>query len=67
MLRQDKLVFIEAIYSLQVSPALLRELRLALASRKKRKTAVSAGSLSTAHGVGSKPPASSRASAKPTS
>jgi hypothetical protein len=54
MLRQDELAFIKAISSLQVSPAHLRELRSALASRKKRKTAVSAGSRSTAHGGGPK-------------
>jgi hypothetical protein len=30
MLRQEELAFIEAISSLQVSPALLKELRLAL-------------------------------------
>jgi hypothetical protein len=62
MLRQDELAFIKAISSLQVSPALLRELRLALASRKKRKTAVSAGSRSTAHGGG--PKASSQLAGK---
>jgi len=31
MLRQDELAFIKAIYSLKLSPALLKELRLAMA------------------------------------
>jgi hypothetical protein len=35
MLRQDEVASVKAIYSLQVTPTLLRELRLALASRKK--------------------------------
>jgi hypothetical protein len=52
MLRQDELAFIKAISSLQVLPALLRELRLALTSRKK--TAVCAGSCSTTNGGGPK-------------
>jgi hypothetical protein len=38
MLREDELAFIKATSTLQVSPALLRELISALASRKKRKT-----------------------------
>jgi hypothetical protein len=42
MLKQEELVFIKAISCVQVSPAHLKELRLALSSRKK-KTAVSAG------------------------
>jgi hypothetical protein len=61
MLRQDELAFIKAISSLQLSPAFLREVRSALASRKK-KTAVAAGSRSTAHGGG--PKASSQLAGK---
>jgi hypothetical protein len=50
MLREDELAFIKFISSLQVSPAFLRHPRLALASRKNRKTTVSTGSRSTANG-----------------
>jgi hypothetical protein len=46
-MRQDGLTFIKAISPLQVSLALLRDLRSALVSRKK-KTAVAAGGRSTA-------------------
>ena len=42
MLKQEELAFIKAISTLQVTPALLRELRTALSSRKRR-TVVSAG------------------------
>jgi hypothetical protein len=63
MLRQDELAFIKAIASLQVSLALLRELRSALASRKKKKkTAMAAGSRSAAGGGG--PKASSQLAGK---
>jgi hypothetical protein len=37
VLRQDELAFIKAIYTLQVSPALFREMRSTLAARKKKK------------------------------
>ena len=48
ILRQKDLAFIKAISTLQPSPALLRELRTALAlSKKKRKMVVSAGSHGT--------------------
>jgi hypothetical protein len=44
MLRKEELAFIKAITNLQVSPAILKELRTAPASsKKKRKTVVSAG------------------------
>ena len=52
MFRQEDLFFIKAVSTLQLSPA-LKEMRMALVSRKK-KTLVSAGSRSTALGVGSK-------------
>jgi hypothetical protein len=38
MLRQEELAFIKAISTMQPSPALLKELRAALASSKKKKT-----------------------------
>jgi len=47
MLRQEELAFIKTISTLQPSPALLKELRTALASSKKRKRVVSAGSCGT--------------------
>jgi hypothetical protein len=46
MLRQEKLAFIRALSTLQTSPALLRELRMALLRRKKKPVMV-AGSRST--------------------
>jgi hypothetical protein len=46
MLRQDKLAFLKDISSFQVSPTLLKELRLAMAWKKNR-PAVSAGRRST--------------------
>ena len=49
MPRQDELAFMKAISTLQVSPALLKELRLAVAPRKK-KVAVPAGGRSTTLG-----------------
>ena len=51
MLRQDKLAFVKAISTLQVSPALLKELRLSMARRKK-KPAVPAGKHTTISGSG---------------
>ena len=63
MLRQEKFAFIKAISTLQLSPALLKELSLALSSRKKKKkTVMSAGSHSTAPGGG--PKASQRPSSQ---
>jgi hypothetical protein len=48
MLRQDELAFIKAHSTMQTSPVLLKDLRTALASsKKKRKTVVSAGSRGT--------------------
>jgi len=46
MLRQEEVAFIKAVYTLKLSPALLKELRMALSSRRK-KSAASAGSRST--------------------
>jgi len=51
MLRQDELAFIKAIYTLQVSPALLKGLRLSMLWREK-KPAVPAGKRSTTPGRG---------------
>jgi hypothetical protein len=51
MLRQDELAFLKAIFPFQVSPVLLKELRLAMARRKKR-PAVPAGRRSTPSGSG---------------
>jgi hypothetical protein len=66
MVRQEELAFVKAIYNLQVSPALLKELRLAL-SRRKKKPAVPAAVAE----AGPRPPnelqVSWRGSAKPTS
>jgi len=53
MLTQDELAFIKAIYTFQMSPALLKELRLAMARRKK-KPAVPAGKRSTTSGSGTR-------------
>jgi hypothetical protein len=56
MLRQEELAFfIKAISTLQLSPAVLRELRTAL-SRRKKKPVVPAGSRSTAPGGGAGAP-----------
>jgi len=52
MLSQDKLAFIKAISTLQMSPALLKELKLAMARRKK--PAVPAGKHSTTYGSGAR-------------
>ena len=51
MLRQEELAFSKAISTLQLSPAILKELRMAL-SRRKKKPGVPAGSRSTAPGGG---------------
>ena len=55
MLRQVELAFFKAISTLQLSPAILKELRMALCRRKK-KSAVPAGSRSTATGGGAGAP-----------
>jgi hypothetical protein len=52
MLRQDELAFMKAISTLQVSPGLLKELRLAMARRKN--PAVPAGKRSTTSGSGTR-------------
>jgi len=54
MLRQEELAFMEAISTLQVSPALLKELRLTMARRKKKKPAVPAGKRSITSGSGTR-------------
>ena len=53
MLREDELAFIKAISTFQMSQALLKELRLAMA-RRKRKPAVPAGKRSTTSGSGAR-------------
>lgn len=55
MLRQDELVNIKAISTLEFSPAFLRELRKAMTSRPK-KSVVPAGSHSTTPGGGTNAP-----------
>jgi hypothetical protein len=69
MLRQEDLAFLKAMSTLQLSPVILRELKLAM-SRRKKKPALLFGSRGTTL-VGPEPPndhlVSSRASAKPTS
>ena len=52
-LRQEELAFIKAISTLQLSPELLRELKMAMSQRNK-KAAVSAGSHGTTSGGGTK-------------
>jgi len=52
MLRQEEIAFIKGISTLQLSQALLKELRTALSSRKKRKTLVSSAIRGTTLGVG---------------
>ena len=54
MLRQDELAFIKAIYTFKISLALLKELRLPMARRKK-KPAMRAGRRSTTSGSGARP------------
>jgi hypothetical protein len=61
MLRQEEVAFIKAISTLQLSLALLGELRMAL-TRRKKKPAVAAGSRSTASLVGAR--ASQRSSSQ---
>jgi len=51
MLRQEELAFIKAIFTLQLSPAILKELRMAL-SRRKKKPVVPAGIRSTTSACG---------------
>ena len=60
MLRQKELAFIKAISTLQLSPALLRELRMAL-SRRKKKPVVPVGRARTTSG------SAARASQRPSS
>ena len=51
MLQQEELAFIKALSNLELSPAVLKELKLAL-SRRKKKPLVPAGSRSTTSGIG---------------
>ena len=55
MLRQEELAFFKAISTLQLSPASLKGMRMAL-SRRKKKSAVPAESRSTAPGGGAGAP-----------
>ena len=62
MLKQDELAFMKAISTLHVSPALLKELRLAMARRKK--PSVPAGKRSTTTGSGTRATSTARGQAK---
>ena len=53
MLRQEELACIKALTTLDLSPALLKELRKALTTRRKKNPAMSAGNRSTTPGDGS--------------
>jgi len=70
MLRQEELAFVMAISNMQPSPAILKELRMAL-SRRKKKPVVPAGIRNTTSASGAGAPTVyrvySRARAKPTS
>jgi len=54
MLKQEELAIIKAISTLQLSPAILKELRMALSRRKK--PVVPAGIRSTTSGSGGRAP-----------
>jgi hypothetical protein len=47
MLRQEELAFLKAISTIQPTQALLKDLRTALSTRRKKKTVVSTGSHGT--------------------
>ena len=55
MLRQEELAFFKAVSTLQLSLAILKELRMAI-SRRKKKAAMPAGSRSNAPGGGAGAP-----------
>jgi len=55
MLRQEELAFFKAISTMQLSPATLKELRMAL-SRRKKKPVVPVGIRSTISGSGARAP-----------
>jgi len=55
MLRQEELAFVKAISTMQLSPAILKELRMAL-SRRKKKPVVPAGIRSTTSAGGARTP-----------
>ena len=55
MLRQEELAFVKAISTMQLSPAILKELRMAL-SRRKKKPVVPAGIRSTTSASGAGAP-----------
>jgi len=70
MLRQEELAFVNVISTMQLSPAILKELIMDL-SRRKKKPVVPAGIRSTTSASGAGAPTvyrvGSRASEKPTS
>jgi isopentenyl diphosphate isomerase/L-lactate dehydrogenase-like FMN-dependent dehydrogenase len=70
MLRQEELAFVKAFSTPQLSPSILKELRMAL-SRRKKKPVVTAGIRSTTSASGARAPTvyrdCSQANAKPTS
>jgi hypothetical protein len=53
MLRQEELAFLKAMSTLQLSPVILRELRMAM-SRRKKKPVVLAGTHGTTSGGGAR-------------
>ena len=53
MLRQDELAFMKTISTMQVSPAVVKELRLAM-TRREKKPAVHAGKRSITSGRGTR-------------
>ena len=55
MIRQEELAFVKAISTMQLSPAILKELRMAL-SRRKKKPVVPAGIRSTTSASGARAP-----------
>ena len=55
MLRQEELAFVKAISTMQLSPAILKELRMAM-SRRKKKPVVPAGIRSTTSASGARTP-----------
>ena len=55
MLRQEELAFVKAISTMQLSPAILKELRMAL-PRRKKKPVVPAGIRSTTSAIGAGAP-----------
>ena len=52
MLRQEELAFVKAISTMQLSPAILKELRMALSRRKKPVVPAGIRSTTSASGAG---------------